>query len=109
MDAPPARVYRCRTRDDRWSFTVADGSAVIVGRTPGLADVVIPIVALARQDIRFVNEGGVLTVGCMGRRGSLWINGELFWGSASRPLLPGDEIMLLSGLVFVVEVADVQE
>jgi hypothetical protein len=45
-------------------------------------------------------------VECVGRRGRLGINGESLWGQASRPLIPGDEIMLLPEVVFVVGVAD---
>lgn len=106
MTASTSQAYQCRSRDGRWSFTVSAGGAVVIGRTPGLADVAIPCVALARQDIRFRNADGVLTVECVGRRGHLRLNGELLWGQVSRPLLPGDEIMLLSELVFVVDAVD---
>lgn len=108
MDTAFSRVYRCRSRDDRWSFDIPEGGAVIVGRSPESADVVIPFPALARQDSRFRNESGVLTVESMGRRGCLWINGEPLRESVSPPLLPGDEVLMLSEVVFVVGVADTQ-
>jgi hypothetical protein len=106
MGAPSSPVYRCRSQEGRWSFTVPEGGAVVVGRTPGLADIAIPSPALARQDVQFRCQGAVLTVEHMGRRGSLLLNGEFLLGRVSPPLHAGDEIMLLSEVVFVVEIVD---
>jgi hypothetical protein len=106
MNTPPVPTYRCSTRDGKWSFTISDGDVVIVGRSPELADVVIPYLQLARRDVLFRNEGGVLTADHMKRHWNLYLNNEMVIGPVTRPLLPGDEIMLLPNVVFVVEIAD---
>jgi hypothetical protein len=107
MHATPARAYRCRGPRDGWSFTIAEGGTVIVGRSAELSDVAIPFTALARQDTRFRNENGILTVECMSRRGSLLVNGECIPMQGRWPLRPGDEIILLGkDVAFVVEVVD---
>jgi pSer/pThr/pTyr-binding forkhead associated (FHA) protein len=83
---------------------VPDGSTVVVGRHPDV-DVVIDNGCLSRHHVLFRNQDGYWTVEYLRSRGPIRINGEIMAGHVSRPLNPGDEIRLMSDIVFVVEAA----
>jgi pSer/pThr/pTyr-binding forkhead associated (FHA) protein len=97
-------VFRCRSRDGKYLVEVPDGSTVIVGRHPDV-DVVIDNAFLSRQHVLFRNQGGIWTVEYLRSRGPILINGEIMTDKVSRPLNPGDEIRLMSDVVFVIEAA----
>jgi serine/threonine protein kinase len=102
MEPTSARAVHFRSEDGKWAFEVPEGGSVTVGRDPQRAQFAVPFVALSRVHVRFRNEGGVCTVEYVGARGCIWVNNEIVPkpGSIVRP---GDSVMLLGDLIFVMQ------
>ena len=95
-------TYTFRTADG-WAFRLPPGSAVMVGRKGGGADIQFSHPPLSRHHSRWVNGSDICTMECLNNRWWVTVNGRPA-PTTGITLKAGDLIELVPGLTLTVDV-----